>query len=52
VAKRIAALADVDYRARIAAGGLAVARAATAERSFSRLFDLCSDIARRKSCRA
>jgi UDP-glucose:(heptosyl)LPS alpha-1,3-glucosyltransferase len=52
VAKRIAALADVDYRARIAAGGLAVARAATAERSFSRLFDLCNDIARRKSCRA
>jgi UDP-glucose:(heptosyl)LPS alpha-1,3-glucosyltransferase len=54
VARHIGALVDPDYRARLAAGGIAVARQATAEGSFSRLFDLCSETAGQRSsrCRA
>jgi UDP-glucose:(heptosyl)LPS alpha-1,3-glucosyltransferase len=54
VARHIGALLDPDYRARLAAGGVAVARQATAERSFSKLFDLCSETAGRRAsrCRA
>jgi UDP-glucose:(heptosyl)LPS alpha-1,3-glucosyltransferase len=50
-AKHFRALIDPHYRARLAAGGLAVARQATAERAFSRLFDLCVEVARQKAAR-
>jgi UDP-glucose:(heptosyl)LPS alpha-1,3-glucosyltransferase len=54
-ARHIRALVDPRYRERLASGGLAVARQATAERAFSKLLDLCVDVARQRTagpCRA
>jgi UDP-glucose:(heptosyl)LPS alpha-1,3-glucosyltransferase len=55
VARRIGELADPARRTRLAAGGLVVAGAATAEGSFARLFEQCVAVAEARNgrpCRA
>jgi UDP-glucose:(heptosyl)LPS alpha-1,3-glucosyltransferase len=47
-AGRLQTLLDPDYRLRVASASLAVARQATAANCFSKLFDLCDQLQRRR----
>jgi hypothetical protein len=47
-ARRIETLLDPDSRLRIASAALAVTRGATAALCFSKLFDLCNNLQRRR----
>jgi UDP-glucose:(heptosyl)LPS alpha-1,3-glucosyltransferase len=47
-AGRLQTLLDPDYRLRIASASLAVAKQATAANCFSKLFDLCDQLQRRR----